>query len=154
MRMKNGPCPNISPIYLKYIRNISQIYPKYIRPGNEKKVVVRMKNVPLELLDEELEPLQVFPTQQISCNPYNDASNLSKREQFPKSKSAGEEFIILILSLILLVLIIIIFIISLGGEVVELLLHLVYLPLQVGHLVDKHGERSSYCRKTNSDHSD
>ena len=85
--MKNGPLPkyipNISPIYPRYIRdgdekkvvgrmkkgplpkyipNISQIYPKYIRPGNEKKVVVRMKNGSLELLDEELEPLQVFPT--------------------------------------------------------------------------------------------
>ena len=57
--MKKGPLP-------KYIPNISQIYPKYIRPGNEKKVVVRMKNGSLELLDEELKPLQVFPTQEIS----------------------------------------------------------------------------------------
>ena len=64
--------------------------------------------------------------------------------KIPKSKSGGEEFIILIL--IFLLLIIIIFI-SLGGEVVELLLHLVDLPLQVGHLVDKHSERSSVCRK-------
>ena len=58
--------------------------------------------------------------------------------KIPKSKSAGEEFIILLI-LLLLLLIIIIFI-SLGGEVVELLLHLVDLPLQVGNLVDKHRE--------------
>ena len=70
--------------------------------------------------------------------------------KIPKYKSAGEEFIILILSLLLHLIIFI----SLGGEVVELLLHLVDLPLQVGNLVDKHGERSSYFRKTNSDHSD
>ena len=33
-----------------------------IRPGDEKKVVVGMKNGPLQLLDEELKPFQVFPT--------------------------------------------------------------------------------------------
>ena len=43
--------------------------PKYTRPGDEKKVVVGMKNGPLQLLDEELEPLQVFPAQQISRDP-------------------------------------------------------------------------------------
>ena len=69
-----------------------------------------MKDCPLELLDEELKPLQVF-----------SAGNQSKLKFLQ-----GQVFLNFLILL-------------LGREVVELLLHLVNLPLQVGHLSMQEG---------------
>ena len=45
----------------KCLELIPPLIQLFTTPGNEKKVVVGMQNGPLELLDKELEPLQVFP---------------------------------------------------------------------------------------------
>ena len=53
------------PSFVTYIYALSQLSIiaglLYIAPCNEKKVVIRMKDGPLKLLDEELKPLQIFP---------------------------------------------------------------------------------------------